>query len=75
MIKLRLSTADKRQQLIVDEEKTPLGILQDNSVIIEGASINLDGIALTREELNSPLSALVYSESATLSVVVKSGNA
>ena len=52
-----------------------MGILLANDVILEGASINLDGIPLTREELHSPIEELVYGDSATLSVVVKTGNA
>lgn len=75
MIKLRLSTPNERKQIIVSEDKTPMEILNENEVIIEGASINLDGIALTREEFNSALGTLVASETATLSVVVKTGNA
>lgn len=75
MIKLRLSTANERKQIIVSEDETPNEILQKEEVVIEGASINLDGIALTREEFNSPIGDLVYTESATLSVVVKTGNA
>lgn len=75
MIQLRLATADKRQQLIVGEDDTPTSILNDNDIILEGASINLDGIPLTREELHTPITDLVYGETATLSVVVKTGNA
>jgi len=75
MIKLRLSTPNERKQVIVSEDKTPLEILNENEVIIEGASINLDGIALTRVEFNSPIGDLVSTETATLSVVVKTGNA
>lgn len=75
MIKLRLATANERKQLIVDPEETPMDILNDNEVIIEGASINLDGIPLSRDEVYQPLLNLVRGESATLSVVVKTGNA
>lgn len=75
MIQLRLATANNRKQVIVSEDETPMGILLANDVILEGASINLDGIPLTREELHSPIEELVYGDSATLSVVVKTGNA
>lgn len=75
MIKVRLATASGRQQVIVEPEKTPLQILQDNEVIIDGASINLDGIPLTREEFNTPIGQLTSTDSTTLSVVVKTGNA
>jgi hypothetical protein len=75
MIKLRLSTADSRKNIIVSEDMTPAQVLADNNVVLEGASINLDGMQVTREEFTSPLSSLVSGDSATLSVVVKSGNA
>ena len=75
MIKLRLATPDSRKQLVVEPDKTPLQILEDNEVFLDGASINLDGIPLTREEFNTPLSSLVSSETTTLSVVVKTSNA
>lgn len=75
MIKLRLSTADSRTNVIVDGDVTPKQILDENSVVIEGASINLDGIPLTRDEFNTPIGELVRTETATLSVVVKTGNA
>lgn len=75
MINLRLATADNRRTVIVGEDVTPMGILQENEITLDGASINLDGIPLTREELNTPMGSLVYTDSATLSVVVKTGNA
>lgn len=75
MLRLRLATADSRKQLVVSEDDTPMEILTDNDVIIEGASINLDGIPLTRDEFHTPFRSLVQGETATLSVVVKTGNA
>lgn len=75
MIKLRLATADSRKQIVVEPNQTPFEILQSNEVVLEGASINLDGIPLTRQELNQPISNLVAGDSATLSVVVKTENA
>lgn len=75
MIKLRLATADSRKQIVVEPNQTPFEILRDNEVILEGASINLDGIPLTRQELNQPIGNLVAGDSATLSVVVKTENA
>ena len=75
MINLRLATADSRRTLIVDEDDTPIGILESNEVILDGASVNLDGIPLTREEMHAPFGDLVYGDTATLSVVVKTGNA
>lgn len=75
MVKVRLQTSSGRQQLIVSDTATPMEVLVDNQVVLEGASINLDGIVLTREELNSPIATLITGESCTLSVVVKTGNA
>ena len=75
MVKVRLQTSSGRQQLIVSDTATPMEVLVDNQVVLDGASINLDGIVLTREELNSPIATLITGESCTLSVVVKTGNA
>lgn len=75
MIKLRLATPDSRKQLIVEETKTPREILEENEVFLEGASINLDGIPLTRDEFATALGDMVSTETATLSVVVKTSNA
>ena len=77
MIKLRLQTSNERKQLIVDPSVQPMDILNENEVILEGASVNLNGIQLTRQEFTQPLIDLLppNTESATLSVVVKTGNA
>ena len=75
MINLRLATADSRRTLIISEDDTPMAILESNDIVLDGASINLDGIPLTREEMHTPFGDLVYSDTATLSVVVKTGNA
>lgn len=77
MIKVRLQTSNERKQLIVDPSAHPMQILNDNNVILEGASVNLNGIQLTRHEFTEPMSDLLPqgTESATLSVVVKTGNA
>lgn len=75
MLELRLSTPEERKNIRVPEDRKIAEILQEHEVVTEGASINLDGIPLTREEINGRIGDLVVTETATLSVVVKTGNA
>lgn len=75
MIRLRISTPDNRTTVIVEPEKTVNDIIEENDIHIDGASLNVNGIPLTRDEFQEPISTLASGETATLSVVVKSGNA
>ncbi len=75
MIKLRISTPDGRSNVIVEPTKTIRDVIEENNIYTEGATINLDGIPVSREEFNEPFDSLVSGESATLSIVVKTGNA
>ena len=75
LLQIKLSTTHERKNLIVDENATPLSVLQQEDVVTDGATINLDGIPLSYQDLTTAFGILGVKESATLSVVVKTGNA
>lgn len=75
MIQLRLSTPDGRQNLTIDENKTPKDIIAENQIITEGADISIDGVPINVRDMNTSFKDLGCVDSVVLSVVVKSGNA
>lgn len=75
MINLRISTPDGRTTIISERSKTPRDIIQEQDLITDGATISLDGVPLQVAELGRTFEELRCGESATLSVVVKTGNA
>lgn len=75
MIQLRLSTPDGRQNLTIDENKTPKDIIMENQIITEGADISIDGVPINVRDMNTSFKDLGCVDSVVLSVVVKSGNA
>lgn len=75
MIQLRLSTPDGRQNLTIDENKTPKDIITENQIITEGADISIDGVPINVRDMNTSFKDLGCVDSVVLSVVVKSGNA
>lgn len=75
MIRLRLGTSQERKSLIVEPASTPMTVLNDEEVILDGATVSLNGIPLTYKDLNTTFTELGVEDSATLSVVVKTENA
>lgn len=75
MIQLRLSTPDGRQNLTIDENKTPKDIITENQIITDGADISIDGVPINVRDMNTSFKDLGCVDSVVLSVVVKSGNA
>jgi hypothetical protein len=75
MLQLRLSTAHERRNINVDVNTTPRQVLEDEDVILDGATVNLDGVPLSYQEMGLSFDELGTGETATLSVVVKTGNA
>lgn len=75
MIQLRLSTPDSRQNLTIDENKTPKDIITENQIITDGADISIDGVPINVRDMNTSFKDLGCVDSVVLSVVVKSGNA
>lgn len=75
MINLRLNTPDGRTSLVVDGNKTPKQILEENQIVTEGADISIDGIPVSVRDINTSFVALGCGDTVVLSVVVKTGNA
>ena len=75
MIQLRLSTPDGRQNLTIDENKTPKDIITENQIVTDGADISIDGVPVNVRDMNTSFKDLGCVDSAVLSVVVKTGNA
>lgn len=75
MIQLRLGTPNERKNIIADETNTPMDVLEREDVILDGANISLNGIPLSYQDLGISFDDLGVEDSATLSVVVKTGNA
>jgi hypothetical protein len=75
MLQLRLSTTHERKNIIVERTQTPKQVLDSEDVILDGATVNLDGIPLSYQEMNTSFDELGAGDTATLSVVVKTGNA
>lgn len=75
MIQVRLSTTQERRNLVVDGTATPLSVLQAEDVVLDGATVSLNGIPLNYQDMNTTFADLNVADSCTLSVVVKTGNA
>lgn len=75
MINLRLNTPDGRTSLVVDGNKTPKEILEENQIVTTGADISIDGIPVSVRDINTSFTALGCGDTVVLSVVVKTGNA
>lgn len=75
MIQIKLSTTQERRNLVVDANATPLSVLQAEDVVLDGAVVSLNGIPLAYQDMNATFADLDVTDTATLSVVVKTGNA
>lgn len=75
MIQLKVSTAQGRNTYVIDESKTLRDIVNEYDIITDGATLSLDGVPLTVQEMGMTFTELSVAEACTLSVVVKTGNA
>jgi len=75
MIQVRLSTTQERKNLVVEPEATPFSVLESEDVVLDGATISLNGVPLFYQDMNVSFADLDVTDSCTLSVVVKTGNA
>ena len=75
MIQLRIGTAAGRINDVVVRTQTPMEVLNSHDVILDGATVSLDGIPLSYQDLNTSFDILGAGDTATLSVTVKTGNA
>ena len=66
MIRITLGTATERNTKIVEETSTIRQILSDNNMPTSGQTFHLDGVPLTSEEMDQPLSELVTADEALL---------
>ena len=75
MIQVRLSTTQERKNLVIDPTATPFSVLEAEDVVLDGATTSLNGVPLFYQDMNISFADLGVTESCTLSVVVKTGNA
>lgn len=74
MVTIKITTNTDRKQVIVPETITPKQILLDNEIDFSTAVVNLDGAALSVNEMNATLAELNVSGTAYMAVVVKLTN-
>ena len=74
MIQVKITNPEGRNTVMADENKTILDFLSEQDEVLEGASVSLDGITLTRTELTQSFSANFVEESCRLTITVKSDN-
>ena len=76
-INLTLATTAARTQLLVDGDKTPAQILEENNVATTGATLSLNMRVLTEDQKEESFETLGCKdgESAMLSAVVKADSA
>jgi len=75
MLQIKISTTSGRTTVIGNYEDTPRSILDDNDIMYEGAIVSVDGFPLSLVDLNTPFASLGVSETVSLTVVIKTGNA
>lgn len=74
MITIKIA-AGNRREVIVDPENTVADVLSENNVNTTGATISIDGVVLTQQELDSTLASVGAVDGSILAAVVKADSA
>ena len=74
MITIKIA-AGTRKEVIVDPQQSVESVLSDNNVKTTGATISIDGVVLTPQEVAGTLEAAGATDGSILAVVVKADSA
>lgn len=75
MFNIKVSTAAGRRTIIAEPGTTVRDFIANNDIETTGANISLDGIPMTFEDFNSSFEDLGVTDSAVLSIIIKTHHA
>lgn len=75
MINITIGTNTSRKKIVVAPTRVLRELLEENGVNISVGTINIDGFAISREDLNKTLDELGVTNNALIISVAKADNA
>lgn len=66
MVQLKIRTTTQATTVVTDVDNTPMNILREHEIPVEGKSIQLNGMTLSVSDMNSKLSELGVEDNSTV---------
>jgi hypothetical protein len=65
MVQLKIRTTTNSSQVITDVDSTPMKVFSENSIPVDGKSVQLNGMTLSVTDMNSTFAQLGVADGST----------